>query len=103
MAKCQTCDGECWDFYAFQPFGPDQQPHKNMTEPGSHYRGFPVIKICPECHDRIRRGASAEFTYKKVRYITASGDTFPVPEYVSDVLAWFEDNYQALKKAVRDE
>jgi len=43
MVKCQICkrDEAC---SAFQPFGPDEKPHKFMMALGYHYRGFPVIK-----------------------------------------------------------
>lgn len=89
MSKCQCC--ECDDAtYAYQPFGPDESPHTAMTELGSHYRGFPVIKVCSVCHDAIRKGTPMEFTYKGKRYIASRNEVLEVPEYVSDALLWWE-------------
>ena len=52
MKKCERCKrmnketiGEA--LWAWQPFGPDEQPSYSLL--GSHYRGFPVIKICDDC------------------------------------------------------
>lgn len=90
MSKCQVCKvDEAW--FAYQPFGPDKNPHKWMTELGSHYRGFPVIKVCGFCHDAIAKGTPTEFTYKGTRYISSGSEVKQVPEYVADALLWFEN------------
>ena len=33
--------------WAWQPFGPSED-YNCFTTPGSHYRGFPVLKLCDE-------------------------------------------------------
>ena len=68
MSKCQICKHED-AIFAFQPFGPDEQPHIFMMELGWHYRGFAVIKVCGACHDWIAEGRPVDFMYKGKRYI----------------------------------
>jgi hypothetical protein len=41
--KCQVCKQEQAE-WAWQPFGPNETPD-SYTLIGSHYRGFPVIKV----------------------------------------------------------
>lgn len=89
MSKCQVCKVD-EAVYAYQPFGPDPEPHKWMACLGSHYRGFPVIKVCEFCENTIEEGTPTEFIYKGVRYISSRDEVYQVPDYVSDALLWLE-------------
>lgn len=63
MVKCQLCRKE-EAIWAWQPFGPDSDS-RSFASLGSHYRGFPVIKICDTCKGRIAYGKQLiVFTYK---------------------------------------
>ena len=88
--KCQICgiDEPAW---AYQPFGPDSDPHEHMAILGSHYRDFPVIKICSRCHDMVAKGTPTEFTHKDKRYISTRDEVYAIPDYVCDALLWLED------------
>lgn len=88
MSNCQVCHHDP-AIHAWQPFGPDSTSF--LAEMGWHYRGFPVIKVCEECAMIIRRRGVIEFTYRGQRYIAGDGKCLVVPAYVSDPLAWFED------------
>ena len=81
MSKCQICKQED-AVSAFQPFGPDEQPHTFMTALGWHYRGFPVIKVCGACHDWIVEGRPVDFMYKGKRYLYDNGNIAEVPGQV---------------------
>lgn len=59
--------------WAWQPFGPDHSI-LSFAFPGSHYRGFPVIKISDEERQIIRSGKPFNFRYRGVRYIVANGN-----------------------------
>jgi len=50
-STCYVCH-EHEAIYAWQPFGPGDD-YNCFTSPGSHYRGFPVIKVCDDCRTRI--------------------------------------------------
>lgn len=95
--KCQICkhDEAIW---AWQPFGPDER--WSFTALGCHYRGFPVIKICDQCHDLIEDTTSFfEFDFQGQGYIIDSnGKIYPVPNYVGDRLAWLMDQSKREKK-----
>ena len=53
ISPCQRIGCAFPAAYAWQPFGPDSSPVGTMTALGSHYRGFPVLKLCTACHDDI--------------------------------------------------
>ena len=74
--RCQTC-GDTEADGAWQPFGPDSDPMTFMML-GSHYRGFPVIKVCWPCAEAIKDGLITEFTYRKVKYLIQDKLTFTV-------------------------
>lgn len=76
MIKCQIypCDEALW---AFQPFGPSENI-AHMAMLGSHYRGFPVIKIGDEARQMIEAGREVQFTYKRQRYVAVNGEVKPI-------------------------
>jgi hypothetical protein len=87
MSRCAVCKAEAE--WAWQPFGPDSIEPTAATL-GSHYRGFPAIKLCDVClRDAAQNGF--EFMYKGQRYIIKDKWPVEVPEYVSDALLWLED------------
>ena len=45
--NCQHCHQYSAE-WAWQPFGPDDSI-LSFTLLGSHYRGFPVLKVCDNC------------------------------------------------------
>lgn len=87
--KCQTCniDEPTW---AWQPFGP-HPTGDSFQFLGSHYRGFPVIKVCVDCKKNLQNGAPMEFNHKQQRYIGNTLDIKSVPNYVSDALLYWEE------------
>lgn len=86
--KCQICKTNPVEM-AWQPFGPDEDGRRALTMLGSHYRGFPVVKVCDSCADGVRDGA-VEFEYKGKRYIQDGAELMELPEYVADGLAYRE-------------
>lgn len=87
--KCQVCkcDEAIW---AWQPFGPDESS-KSFAVLGSHYRGFPAIKICDDCHKLIEAERPVEFTYRGQRYLAGDSGIVSVPDYVEDALLYYEE------------
>lgn len=70
--KCQCCKGQEVE-WSWQPFGPGIGTEVVFTLPGSHYRGYPVIKVCSDCKAIIQHGtAPVHFTYKGTRYTAAN-------------------------------
>jgi hypothetical protein len=66
--KCQCCKEE-EALFAWQPFGPDGNP-ASYTTLGSHYRGFPVIKVGLACKTAFTSGDfEVEFVYKRTHYV----------------------------------
>src|SRR5712692_8231990 len=66
--RCHACheEGAQW---AWQPFGPDETP-ESFQLVGSHYRGFPVIKVCSTCKSAFQTGDFVvRFTYKGHRFL----------------------------------
>ena len=66
--KCHACHqgGAGW---AWQPFGPDTTPDSFQLL-GSHYRGFPVIKVCSSCKSAFQTGDFVvRFTCKGHRFV----------------------------------
>lgn len=53
--KCQLCKQVAEITASWQPFGPDESI-RCLTAPGSHYRGFPVLKVCQDCEQAISSG-----------------------------------------------
>lgn len=91
MAKCE-CGQEAE--FAWQPFGPEPNCRDKgaFTALGSHYRGFPVVKVCWDCKGRAQNGETVLFTYKKQVYHLI-GELAPMtgPEY----RAWAKAHYTA--------
>jgi hypothetical protein len=58
--------------WAWQPFGPGETINCFVML-GSHYRGFPVIKVTDEQKQRIQAGERMEFKYKGVQYMAMNG------------------------------
>jgi hypothetical protein len=52
--------------WSMQPLGPDEKV--TFTLPGSHYRGFPVVRVCEVCRTKYKSGKNLTFTHKKVEY-----------------------------------
>lgn len=71
MAKCQLCKAEA--IWAWQPFGPGDPPGTLATL-GSHYRGFPVVKVCEYHADRVRTGRRVDFGYGPKWYAVQDGE-----------------------------
>lgn len=77
MAKCQILKGQEAD-WAWQPFGPSDNPLGSFTMLGSHYRGFPVIKISDEAYCRIHAGETLNFTYQQRLYTVKADGVYEV-------------------------
>jgi hypothetical protein len=89
MEKCQICkvNQSSW---IWQPFGPAEDAFL-FTFPGSHYRGFPAIKVCDDCRGIIQKNEPVDFYYKGRHYIGNIHDIREVPAYVGDPLLWWEE------------
>ena len=71
MAKCASCQKDA--VWAWQPFGPGEDALV-FTALGSHYRGFPVVKVCDECKQTAQKGRPGVlFNYKKSGYCVIDG------------------------------
>ena len=75
MDKCHVCQNNVAE-WAWQPFGPSEDADC-FTALGSHYRGFPVIKICDDCKQRYQSGEPLVFVYRGLWY---SGEAIPDDE-----------------------
>lgn len=64
--KCKVCKKQ-EAIWAWQPFGPDECIDSFVVL-GSHYRGFPIVKICNDCKFKWQQGWPLTFTYKGVQY-----------------------------------
>ncbi len=65
--KCQVCARNDVE-WSWQPAGPGEDA-RCFTLPGSHYRGFPVVKVCDHCKQRIEYGKTLlHFMYKDQTY-----------------------------------
>ena len=71
--------------WAWQPFGPDESPLSFMVL-GSHYRGFPVIKITQAECDLIKNGGPFEFTYKKQGYFFLRGEVVSIEQQMELII-----------------
>ena len=49
--RCQICKSNEVD-WSWHPFGPGES-YDCFSTPGSHYRGFPTIKVCDVCYNLI--------------------------------------------------
>ena len=66
--KCHACHQEEAQ-WAWQPFGPDETPDSFQLL-GSHYRGFPVVKVCSTCKSAFQTGDFVvRFPYKGHRFL----------------------------------
>lgn len=66
--KCQACHEQAAE-WAWQPFGPNESPDSFMAL-GSHYRGFPVVKVCDMCKSAFQTGDFiVHFSYKGHRFV----------------------------------
>lgn len=68
LMKCQILGGSNQAMWAWQPFGIADSPRETFSLLGSHYRGFPVIKVSDEAKRRIQRGEAVNFTYQNRLY-----------------------------------
>ena len=62
MARCQVCTERHEAAWAWQPFGPGGVDC--FVLPGSHYRGFPVIKVCDAVKERFQAGETVSVRYR---------------------------------------
>ena len=65
----QSMNEKIW---AWQPFGPDASPLCFMVA-GSHYRGWPVIKVTNDEKEQIERGERFTFKYNYTQYVFENG------------------------------
>ena len=66
--KCQACHEQAAE-WAWQPFGPNESPD-SFVALGSHYRGFPVVKVCGSCKSAFQTGDFiVRFSYKGHRFV----------------------------------
>lgn len=65
--RCELC-GDNEAVSAWQPFGPDEVPRDAFTALGSHYRGYPILKVCHDCKGEIQNGEPMVFDYKGRTY-----------------------------------
>lgn len=75
MSKCQGCKQEGAE-WAWQPFGPGEKA--TFCFLGSHYRGFPVIKVGDKCKESIEAGRYS-FEYRGEAYIVQDGEAIWSP------------------------
>lgn len=66
--KCQILGGNHQATWAWQPFGVADNVRETFTTLGSHYRGFPVIKVSDAAKRLIQTGETVNFTYSKRLY-----------------------------------
>ena len=64
--KCQICNSRHAVMWSWQPFGPGAT--LTFVTPGSHYRGFAVVKVCDDCKRRLEAGETVEFAHKSHTY-----------------------------------
>lgn len=66
--KCQACKEQVAE-WAWQPFGPSESPD-SFALLGSHYRGFPVVKVCGSCKSAFQSGdVQVFFSYKGHQFV----------------------------------
>jgi len=70
--RCQCCRSEEAQ-WSWQPFGPDAEAQTAFALPGSHYRGFPVIKVGDHCKLKIGQLQEVHFSYRGNLYTFADG------------------------------
>lgn len=80
MPRCQVCKLGNEALWAWQPFGPSDDWTAAFVTLGSHYRGFPVVKVCDACRQMIKT-QPIFFAYKKTTYGTnpETGDLKAAP------------------------
>lgn len=73
--RCEKCnDTAVW---AWQPFGPADDANC-FTTLGSHYCGFPVVKLCDGHKQDIQRGDLVTFKFKGVWYKVNNKEPYDV-------------------------
>lgn len=82
--KCQVCKKAPAE-WAWQPWGPDESP-LSFALLGSHYRGYPVVKVCGFCkreaiENAKDRGEPVQFQFKGQEYVF-DGERDPLVEYL---------------------
>lgn len=83
MPKCNCCIYQTTDnqaVWAWQPFGPGGVAD-TFTTLGSHYRGYPVVKVCDGCKKKLQSGESVKFSHKRRHYVIFRGLINEVREY----------------------
>jgi hypothetical protein len=60
--KCRVCKSNEAE-WSGPPMGPGSD-NDTFTLPGSHYRGFAVIKVCTACKEQIEQGHPVTVIYK---------------------------------------
>lgn len=65
--RCNSCLSHRDDNWAWQPFGPGVV--STLTTPGAHYRGFPVLRLCPRCKRQAEREGKLSFSYRDKWFI----------------------------------
>jgi hypothetical protein len=75
--KCHILANEI-AVWAWQPFGLSDDAGETFTMLGSHYRGFPVIKVSDEAKQKIQSGETVNFVYQKRLYTVKQRELFEV-------------------------
>ncbi|SRR6266700_5307717 len=85
--KCQICHDEQAE-WAWQPWGPNETSDSYALL-GSHYRGFPIIKVGSVCKNAFQSGDfEVGFEYKGHRFV---GKNHEVKE--TDVRLWLGESH----------
>ncbi len=61
MIQCKICHVAVAD-WAWQPCGPGTV--MTFTTLGSHYRGYPVVKVCDWCKRRVQLQKTGHFQFR---------------------------------------
>lgn len=72
--------------WAWQPFGPDETINC-FSFAGSHYRGFPVIKVNDVEKEQIKSGQRFTFTYKGLKYVAIEGCVMTQADELKAIIA----------------
>jgi hypothetical protein len=68
MKRCAICRARgLWDS-AWQPWGPHDDPRTAFALGNWWYRGFPMVRVCDACHDKIIGGEAVTFVHKGKTY-----------------------------------
>lgn len=81
--KCQCCKEQEAE-WAWQPFGPGETANEYAL-PGSHTRGFPVVKVCDSCKRAFQTGDfPVRFEYKGFKYVAKDHNVSEVDPHLWD-------------------